>query len=173
MDCIRFDLTLYSSTTLVCMLGGPVVKKGICICSWASDGNDDDNDNGNSNGNGNDNDNSNDNNDNRFILCNCQDSSWWCMPSCNNKLHVWLKDWSQSLRRTTNNSVVVAVTSDPPWSFPIITWLNNFISNVFATNMSKIPTKSSEVTYIPPLWRHAFSITTGNVALHITSWRRE
>ena len=36
-------------------------------------------------------------------------------------------------RRTTNHEGVVAVTPDRPWCIPIITWLNNFVWNVFTT----------------------------------------
>ena len=65
--------------------------------------------------------------------------------------YIYLEDWSRwggsygnntrviccpapgRPRRTTNHSGVVAVTPDRPWSTPIITWLNNLVSNIFMT----------------------------------------
>ena len=50
-----------------------------------------------------------------------------------------------------------------PWSIPIITWLNNVILHVFTTKKTfKITTKSSDVAYLPPLWRHASLLNDGS-----------
>ena len=64
--------------------------------------------------------------------------------------------------RTTNHEGFVAITPDRPWSIPIITWLNNFVSNVLRQNTFKITTKSNDVAYLLPLWRHTSHLNDGS-----------
>ena len=106
------------------------------------------------------------------------DRQWLRIAVCFNICFVFLQHWfvvrrrdvpraqfEGRPRRTTNHSGIVAVTPDRPWSIPIITWLNNFVWNVFTKNTFKIPTKSSAVTYLPPLWRHASLLNDGNCSV--------
>ena len=39
---------------------------------------------------------------------------------------------------TTDHKGVVDITPDYPWSIPIITWLNNFVSNIYQTKYVQI-----------------------------------
>ena len=64
--------------------------------------------------------------------------------------------------QTTNHEGVVAVTPDWPWSIPIITWLNKLYYMYLRQNTFKITTKSSDVAYLPPLWRHASLLNDGS-----------
>ena len=56
------------------------------------------------------------------------------------------------------NEGVVAVAPDQPWSIPIITWLNNFVSNV---SMTKYVQNHHQIPHLPPLWRHASLLNDG------------
>ena len=66
---------------------------------------------------------------------------------------------------------VMEITFDPdrPWSIPMITWINDFVSNVFTAqyvqNHNQIDERRlhCDVTH--------FSLTTGVVAWYIPSWR--
>ena len=59
-------------------------------------------------------------------------------------------------RRTTNHEGVVDVTSDQPRPILIITRPNNFVWNIYAANTFRTSTKSTDIAYLPPLWRHAY-----------------
>ena len=83
----------------------------------------------------------------------------------------WFVVWRRNVPRvqldrrthwTTNHNGVVAVTTDRPWSIPIITWLNNLVSNVFTKYTFTFSTKSSDVAYPTPLWRHASLLNDGS-----------
>ena len=119
------------------------------------------------------------------VFCGC--SVWftpfchcYCKGVCNTM--ICLRDWSRSggsycnstrllsgvgtsreHGSTTDHEGVVAVTPDRSWSIPIITWLNNFVWNVFTT---KYVQNLHQIERRRLLASTSCFLTTGIVALH-------
>ena len=79
---------------------------------------------------------------------------------------------------TTNHKGVVAITPNRQWSIPIITWLNNFVWNIFTAKYVENPHGIMHYRLLASIVMSGFhcdvtilSLVTGIVALHILSWR--